>query len=74
MANRGVNTNRSQFFILYDGQPHLDNKHTVFGQLIDGFECLEAMERTRVNEKNRPLLDMVVDDVTIHSNPIADMV
>lgn len=44
MANKGPNTNRSQFFVCYDKQPHLDNLHTIFGQLIDGWDVLDKME------------------------------
>jgi peptidyl-prolyl cis-trans isomerase-like 3 len=36
MANKGKNTNRSQFFLCYERQPHLDNLHTVFGTSPDG--------------------------------------
>jgi peptidyl-prolyl cis-trans isomerase-like 3 len=37
MANSGLNKNTSQFFITYGKHPTLDNKFTVFGQLVDGF-------------------------------------
>lgn len=45
MANAGPNTNGSQFFIVYEPQPHLNGKHTVFGQVVDGMDVARSLEQ-----------------------------
>ena len=72
MANKGADTNRSQFFITYDKQPHLNSKYTVFGRVIDGHETLDAMEKIPVGKKDRPLTEIKLSSITIHANPLAD--
>lgn len=73
MANSGPNTNNSQFFITYGKQTHLNDRYTVFGRLIDGFDTLELMEREIADPNDKPLNDIKVYSVTIHANPIAEL-
>ncbi len=47
MANAGPNTNGSQFFITFCPVPHLNDKHTVFGRVISGYELLEVVEENK---------------------------
>ncbi|CAM9647983.1 unnamed protein product [Phaeothamnion confervicola] len=71
MANKGPNTNRSQFFITYAKQTHLNNVYPVFARVIDGIDVLDAMERSPVGKKDRPTTDIRLNTVTIHANPLA---
>jgi peptidyl-prolyl cis-trans isomerase-like 3 len=74
MANKGPNTNGSQFFITFAAQPSLDGKNTVFGKVIDGFETLDAIEAVAVDGKGRPVKGgekVLVEGVKIHANPLA---
>ncbi|EUC65106.1 cyclophilin-type peptidyl-prolyl cis-trans isomerase-like protein [Rhizoctonia solani AG-3 Rhs1AP] len=72
MANSGPDSNKAQFFITYAKQSHLDAKYTIFGKVIDGADStLDAMERSAVNEKNRPVHEIKIHGTTIHANPIA---
>ncbi|SGY84574.1 BQ5605_C009g05705 [Microbotryum silenes-dioicae] len=55
MANRGKNTNGSQFFVSLRPCPHLLGKHVVFGRVVKGYEVIEAISKLPVNEKDHPL-------------------
>ncbi|KAF2088850.1 peptidyl-prolyl cis-trans isomeras-like protein-like 3 [Saccharata proteae CBS 121410] len=71
MANKGPNTNGSQFFILFAPAPHLDGKNTVFGRVIEGMEVLDQLEALEVDKKSRPKEKAAIEKVTIHANPLA---
>lgn len=73
MANKGANSNGSQFFITYGEASHLDAKNTVFGRVISGADdALTRMEKSPT-VAYKPIPGSIrINSVTIHSNPIAE--
>jgi cyclophilin family peptidyl-prolyl cis-trans isomerase len=67
MANRGPDTNGSQFFIVTkDAAPWLDGKHTVFGEVTSGMEAVDSIEGTETGAQDRPVKDAVIERVEVH--------
>ncbi|SPO01074.1 related to peptidylprolyl isomerase (cyclophilin)-like [Cephalotrichum gorgonifer] len=72
MANKGKNTNSSQFFLTYAPTPHLDRKHTVFGRVVGGLDVLGKMEDVPTDGSNRPLNKIVIRSVVVYLDPFEE--
>lgn len=65
MANAGPGTNGCQFFVTVAETPWLNGRHTIFGQVTEGYDVVEAISKMATGAQDRPVDDVVIERIDI---------
>jgi peptidyl-prolyl cis-trans isomerase A (cyclophilin A) len=66
MANAGPGTNGCQFFVTVAETPWLNGRHTIFGQVMQGYDVVEGISRVPAGEQDRPVTDVTIERIEIN--------